>query len=131
MVSNGVEMMLGATDQQSFGHVIACGAGGVLVELLGDIAFRVHPLTDRDAREMLDQVRCTKLLYGYRGKAAADTDALRDAILRLSALLDVCPEIREIDLNPLKVLERGVSAIDARIRVEPIVTAAASRRIAY
>ncbi|HEX6641736.1 MAG TPA: acetate--CoA ligase family protein, partial [Thermoanaerobaculia bacterium] len=131
MVKGGVEMMLGATDQQSFGHVIACGAGGTLVELLGDIAFRVHPLTDRDAREMLEQVRCTKLLCGYRGKPAADADALRESIVRLSALLDVCPEIREIDLNPLKVMEHGVSAVDARIRVEPIVEAAASRRIAY
>jgi acetyl coenzyme A synthetase (ADP forming)-like protein len=131
MVTGGVEMMLGATDQQSFGHVIACGAGGTLVELLGDIAFRVHPLTDRDAREMLEQVRCSKLLFGYRGKPAADADTLRETMLRLSALLDICPEIREIDLNPLKVLEHGVSAVDARIRVEPTVTVAASRRIAY
>jgi acyl-CoA synthetase (NDP forming) len=131
MVTGGVEMMLGATWQESFGHVIASGAGGTLVELLGDIAFRVHPLTDRDAREMLEQVRCKKLLFGYRGKPAVDADALREAILRLSALLDVCPEIREIDLNPLKVMEHGVSAVDARIRVEPIVAAAASRRIAY
>lgn len=131
MIAGGVEMMLGATDQQSFGHVIACGAGGTLVELLGDVAFRVHPLTDRDAREMLDEIRCSKLLCGYRGKPAADADALRESILRLSALLDVCPEIREIDLNPLKVLEHGVSAIDARIRVEPVVSAAPSRRIAY
>jgi acetyl coenzyme A synthetase (ADP forming)-like protein len=131
MVADGVEMMLGATDQPSFGHVIACGAGGILVELLGDVAFRVHPLNDRDARELLDEVRCSRLLNGYRGKPAADADAMRDAILRLSALLDVCPEIREIDLNPLKVLKHGVSAVDARIRVEPIVTAAASRRIAY
>ena len=131
MVSGGVEMMLGATDQQSFGHVIACGAGGTLVELLGDVSLRIHPLTDRDAREMLEEVRCARLLCGYRGKPAADADALREAILRLSALLDVCPEIREIDLNPLKVLEHGVSAIDARIRVEPIVVDAPSRRIAY
>lgn len=131
MVTGGVEMMLGATDQPSFGHVVACGAGGTLVELLGDVAFRVHPLSDRDAREMLEQVRCTKLLSGYRGKPAADADALREAILRLSALLDICPEIREIDLNPLKVMELGVSAVDARIRVEPIVAGTASRRIAY
>lgn len=131
MVTGGVEMMLGATDQPSFGHVIACGAGGTLVELLGDVAFRVHPLSDRDAREMLDEVRCTKLLGGYRGRPAVDADAMRNATLRLSALLDVCPEIREIDLNPLKVMAHGVSAVDARIRVEPIVTVAASRRIAY
>ncbi len=131
MVAGGVEMMLGATDQQSFGHVIACGAGGTLVELLGDVAFRVHPLTDRDAREMLEQVRCSKLLCGYRGKPAADVDALRETMLRLSALLDICPEIREIDLNPLKVMEQGVCAVDARIRVEPVGSGTPSRRIAY
>ncbi|MFL5463261.1 MAG: acetate--CoA ligase family protein, partial [Gemmatimonadaceae bacterium] len=130
MVSGGVEMMLGATWQPSFGHVIAAGAGGTLVELLGDIAFRIHPLTDRDAREMIDALRCSKLLCGYRGAEPVDAAALQDAILRLSTLLDVCPEIREIDLNPLKVLAHGVSAVDARIHVEPIV-ATASRRIAY
>jgi acetyl coenzyme A synthetase (ADP forming)-like protein len=131
MVAGGVEMMLGATWQPSFGHVIAAGAGGTLVELLADVAFRIHPLTDRDAHEMLDAVRCTKLLKGYRGHAPVDAPALHDAVLRLSALLEICPEIREIDLNPLKVLEHGVSAVDARIRVEPIVTVAASRRISY
>jgi len=130
MVAGGVEMMLGATWQPSFGHVIAAGAGGTLVELLGDVAFRIHPLTDRDAREMLDALRCTKLLRGYRGHAPVDAEAYYQSILRLSALLDVCPEIRELDLNPLKVLEHGVSAVDARIRVEPVVPVA-SRRIAY
>ena len=131
MVGGGVEMMLGATWQESFGHVIAAGAGGTLVELLGDVSFRIHPVTDRDAREMLEEVRCTKLLAGYRGHKPADAAALHDAILRLSELLDVCPEIREIDLNPLKVMEHGVCAVDARIRVEPVVTGTASRRIAY
>ncbi|MDP9191430.1 MAG: GNAT family N-acetyltransferase [Acidobacteriota bacterium] len=131
MVKGGVEMMLGATWQQSFGHVIACGAGGTLVELLDDVAFRIHPLTDRDAREMLEEVRCTRLLNGFRGSAPSDRKALDETILRLSALLDACPEIREIDLNPLKVLEHGVSSVDARIRVEPSVATTPSRRIAY
>ncbi|HEX7810023.1 MAG TPA: acetate--CoA ligase family protein, partial [Thermoanaerobaculia bacterium] len=109
----------------------AAGAGGTLVELLGDVAFRIHPLTDSDAREILDSLRCTKLLRGYRGHAAVDASAYYDAILRLSALLDVCPEIRELDLNPLKVLPHGVSAVDARIRVEAIAGGTPSRRIAY
>jgi acyl-CoA synthetase (NDP forming) len=130
MVAGGVEMMLGAAWEPSFGHVIAAGAGGTLVELLGDVAFRIHPLTDRDAREMLDALRCTKLLRGYRGHPPVDAEAYCQSILRLSALLDVCPEIRELDVNPLKVLEQGVSAVDARIRVEPVVPVA-SRRIAY
>jgi acetyl coenzyme A synthetase (ADP forming)-like protein len=130
MVAGGVEMMLGAAWEPSFGHVIAAGAGGTLVELLGDVAFRIHPLTDRDAREMLGALRCTKLLGGYRRHVPLDAEAYYEAIARLSALLDVCPEIRELDLNPLKVLEHGVSAVDARIRVEPVVPVA-SRRIAY
>jgi len=131
MVAGGVEMMLGATWQDAFGHVMVCGAGGTLVELLDDVAFRVHPLTDRDAREMLDAVRSSRLLHGFRGAPPSDVAALLDTILRLSALLDVCPEIRDIDLNPLKVLTHGVSAVDARIRVEPVVAATPSRRIAY
>ena len=68
----------------------------------------MHPLTDRDAREMLEQIRCTKVLCGYRGKPAADANVLRESILRLFTLVSVCPEIREIDLNPLKVLEHRV-----------------------
>lgn len=131
MVTGGVEMMLGATFQPTFGHVIACGAGGVLVELLADVAFRIHPLNDVDATDLISEVGASRLLKGYRGSGPSDTAALHDAILRLSALLDVCPEIREIDLNPLKVLDRGVCAIDARIRVESAGVVIPSRRVAY
>jgi acetate---CoA ligase (ADP-forming) len=131
MISGGVEMMLGATFQPTFGHVIACGAGGVLVELLGDIAFRIHPLKDVDADDLISSLRCSKLLEGFRGSGPADTAALREAILRLSALIDLCPEIREIDLNPLKVMEHGVCAIDARIRVEAQEAIVPTRRVAY
>ena len=131
MVAGGVEMMIGATWQPSFGHVIACGAGGTLVELLGDVAFRIHPLTDVDADDLIAGTRCSRLLRGFRGSPPADTAALQDTILRLSAMLDICPEIREVDINPLKVLEHGVSALDVRIRVEPIVAATPSRRVSY
>jgi acetyl coenzyme A synthetase (ADP forming)-like protein len=131
MVARGVEMMLGATWQPAFGHVIACGAGGTLVELLNDIALRIHPLTGADADDLITGLRCTPLLRGYRGSAPADVPALRETILRLSALLTICPEIRELDLNPLKVLERGVSALDARVRVERLEVVAPSRRVAY
>ena len=131
MIPGGVEMMVGVTFQPSFGHVLACGAGGTLVELLGDIAFRVHPLTDRDAQEMVAALQSAKLLKGVRGAKPADAEALQATILRLSALLDIAPEIREIDLNPLKVLHRGVSAVDARIRVEPLVADKPSRRVTY
>jgi acetyl coenzyme A synthetase (ADP forming)-like protein len=131
MITGGVEMMLGATFQPTFGHVIAYGAGGTLVELLADVAFRIHPLTDTDATDLIAGVRGSRLLQGFRGSGPADAAALREAILRLSALLDVCPEIREIDLNPLKVLDHGVCAIDARIRVEIAEAIVPSRRVAY
>jgi acetyl coenzyme A synthetase (ADP forming)-like protein len=131
MIAGGVEMMLGATYQAAFGHVIACGAGGTLVELLADVAFRIHPLRDVDADDLIAAVRCSKLLEGFRGSGRADKPALRDAILRLSKLIEICPEIREIDLNPLKVMDRGVCALDARIRVEPPGDVVPSRRVAY
>jgi acyl-CoA synthetase (NDP forming) len=131
MITGGVEMMLGATFQPTFGHVIACGAGGVLVELLADVAFRIHPLSDVDAADLIAEVRASRLLQGFRGSGPADAAALRESILRLSTLLDVCPEIREIDLNPLKVLDHGVCAIDARIRVEEAGMVVPSRRVAY
>jgi acyl-CoA synthetase (NDP forming) len=131
MVSGGVEMMLGATYQPAFGHVVACGAGGTLVEFLADVAFRIQPLTDTDAEDLVSGLRSARLLRGYRGSGPADSAALLDAIQRLSALLEICPEIQEIDLNPLKVLAQGVSALDARIRVAPIAVTMPSRRVAY
>ena len=80
---------------------------------------------------MLDEVRGTALLRGYRGAAPMDEGALEDLLLRLSALVDACPEVREMDLNPVKVLSRGVAVLDARVRVERTAPAPPSRRIAY
>jgi acetyl coenzyme A synthetase (ADP forming)-like protein len=131
MISSGVEVMIGATDDPDFGHVLLYGAGGTLVELISDVAFRVHPLTDTDVADMLEEVRSTKLLRGFRGAPAADEAAVREALMRLSMLIDVCPEIRELDVNPLKVLTSGAIAVDARIRVAVSKPAPASRRIAY
>lgn len=131
MVEGGVEAMIGATEQPTFGHVLAYGAGGTLIELLGDVAFRLQPLTDTDAGAMVEEVRFTRLLRGFRGSASLDSAAVKDALLRLSALLTLCPEIREVDINPLKVQEHGVVALDARVRVERRVPPPASRRIAY
>lgn len=130
MVKEGVEMFIGALHDPSFGPVIACGSGGVLVELLCDSNFRLHPLTDVDATEMLNESRGVKLLRGYRGAPVADEEAFKLALLRVSMLLDVCPEIQELDINPVKVLERGVKIVDARIRVEAKVKKP-SRRVMY
>jgi acetyl coenzyme A synthetase (ADP forming)-like protein len=130
MVSGGVEVLVGATLDPTFGAVIACGTGGTLVELYSDVVFRLQPLTDIDAAEMVNEMKGTPLLRGFRGAPAADEAALRDALLRMSALMESCPEIQEVDINPLKVLPRGVCALDARIRVER-PRQARSRRISY
>jgi acyl-CoA synthetase (NDP forming) len=131
MVPGGVEMLVGALVDPIFGPVLACGSGGVLVEVLRDSVFRLHPLTDVDAAEMVAAVKGATLLRGYRGHAPADEPALVETILRLSALLELCPEINELDINPLKVLEHGTRAVDARIRVSRREIAAPSRRISY
>ena len=117
MIGGGVEMMLGAIDDPSFGHVIVCGSGGVLIEVLADSQSRLYPVTDRDADEMVAGLKGAKLLRGHRGAATADINAFRDAILRISALVGMCPEIQELDVNPLSVLTSGVSALDVRVRV--------------
>jgi acyl-CoA synthetase (NDP forming) len=99
--------------------------GGIFVELIGDASFRIHPITDRDATEMIRDVKAAKLLDGYRGEPSGDVPALEEAILRVSALIAALPEVVEMDLNPVKVLEpgRGIQAVDARIRVRTVSTA--------
>ena len=117
MVNGGAEMMLGAINDHSFGHVVVCGSGGVMIDLLADAAWRLHPVTDRDAMEMVESLKGVRLLRGFRGNAPNDEGAFRDAVLRISALVGICPEIQELDVNPLMVLTSGVSAVDARVRV--------------
>jgi acetyl coenzyme A synthetase (ADP forming)-like protein len=131
MVAGGVEMLLGAVEDPTFGPVLACATGGTLAELLSDMQFRLHPLNERDASAMIDGLRGARLLRGFRGAPAADEGALREALLRLSALIEMCPEIVELDVNPVTVLERGVRVVDARIRVERPKPRPASRRVSY
>jgi acetate---CoA ligase (ADP-forming) len=131
MVPGGVEVIVGVVRDPTFGPLVVYGSGGTLVELLSDAAFRLHPLTDADASAMLDEVRGTALLRGYRSAPRADEAALRDLLLRVSALVEACPEVREMDLNPVKVLVRGARVLDARIRVERRPAPRKSRRIVY
>jgi acetyl coenzyme A synthetase (ADP forming)-like protein len=130
MVPNGVEMIVGVTQDPSFGPIVACGTGGTLVELFADVVFRMPPLTDVDAADMVNELKGAARLRGYRGAAPVDEDALKDTLLRVSALVECCPEIHELDINPLAVLPRGVCALDVRIRVE-WQRRALSRRIQY
>ena len=131
MVPGGVEVIAGVTNDSTFGPLVLYGSGGTLVELLADVAFRLQPLTDVDVAAMLDEVRGTALLRGYRGAATLDEAALKDLLLRLSALVDACPEVREMDLNPVKVLARGIKVVDARVRIARRPVLPPSRRIAY
>ena len=114
--------MIGVTEDPLFGPLIAFGLGGIYVEILADVRFRVTPLTDRDAQEMVREIRGYRLLEGYRGHAPADIRAIEEVLLRISRLVEDIPEIRELDLNPLFALPpgQGCVAVDARIRVSPV-----------
>ena len=115
---------MGVTGDPTFGPLVVCGLGGVLVELLRDVTYRPPPVTDMDAEEMLSKLRAAPLLVGYRGAPPGDRPALVSVIQRVSALVDVVPELRELDLNPVKVLEpgRGAIVVDGRMRIGPLVT---------
>ncbi len=121
MIDEGVEVMIGATRDPQFGHLIGFGLGGVFVEILSDVQFRVSPLTEQDALDMMEEIRGAELLKGYRGKPPVDREALRDALLRLSTMVEHLPEIRELDLNPVfaRPEPAGCCVVDARIRIEP------------
>jgi acetyl coenzyme A synthetase (ADP forming)-like protein len=131
MVPGGVEILVGAIADPTFGPLVVCGSGGVLAELIADSVFRICPLTDLDAADMVGQMKSVALLRGYRGAPPADEAALRHTLLRVSTLVELCPEIQEMDINPLKVLTEGVCAVDARIRVDANPVRQRSRQVVY
>jgi acetyl-CoA synthetase (ADP-forming) len=104
----------------------------VLVDLLADSSFRLHPLSGSDPGDMIDELKGARLLRGYRGAPPADETALRNVLLRVSELMTVAPEIQELDLNPVIVSTAGCAVADARIRIEqPRATSQVDRRVAY
>lgn len=117
MSESGVEMLVGVAHDPQFGPVIACGAGGVQVELLRDVSIRLAPLSQTDASEMIRSLKTYPLLNGFRGKPVCDVGALETGLLRLSALVEDLPQIAELDCNPFVVNEHGAVILDARIRV--------------
>jgi acyl-CoA synthetase (NDP forming) len=124
-VEGGLEALVGVVSDATFGPLVVCGLGGVEVELLRDASFRLPPVTDVDAAEMIDRLRLRALLDGYRGAPPGDRAALGQLVQRVSALVEAVPELREMDLNPVKVLTpgSGVVVVDARIRLGPITAA--------
>jgi acetyltransferase len=117
MVSGGREVLLGMSRDPQFGPLVAFGLGGIYVEALKDVSFRVAPFGRREAEEMIREIRSYPLLEGVRGEPPADQEAMVDALLRVSRLVTDFPEIVELDVNPLMVFEegRGAMAIDMRL----------------
>jgi len=114
MLPDGHEVIVGGRRDPSFGPVVMFGLGGIHVEVLGDVALRLAPLSAEEAEQMVHEVRGIRLLRGARGAPSADLDAIIQALLAMSRLLISCPEIIEIDVNPLLVFEEGAAAVDAR-----------------
>ncbi|MFW6102571.1 MAG: acetate--CoA ligase family protein, partial [Chloroflexota bacterium] len=119
MISEGIEVIVGLTQDSSFGPLIMFGMGGIYAEFFKDITFRIHPLTDVDVQEMVRSVKAYQLFAGWRGSKASDVNSLEDLLLRVSALVEDLPQIQEMDFNPVKVQEQGKGyvVVDARISV--------------
>jgi len=120
MAKRGVEMLVGVVHDPQFGPVVACGAGGVQVELLKDVSVRLSPLSNEDATEMIRELKTYPLLTGFRGSAPVDVAALEEGLLRVSALVEDLPQIAELDCNPFVLHETGATILDARIRVTTV-----------
>jgi acetate---CoA ligase (ADP-forming) len=117
MVKGCAELLAGIVQDPVFGPLVAFGPGGVFAELIGQAGFRLSPLTDVDAEELVTGGKAGTLVAGFRGRPASDSRALVDLVLRLARLAEDMPEVAELDLNPVLGLERGCVAVDARVRV--------------
>jgi len=115
MAKAGTEIIMGMIQDNQFGPVLMFGLGGVLVEILKDVAFRVVPLQERDAKEMIEEIKGYKLLEGYRGSEPVDISFLEQTIMKLSEFVDSTPEIAELDMNPVFAYSNGAMVVDARI----------------
>ena len=118
MEKQGIEVIVGMTKDPQFGPVLMFGLGGVLVEVLKDVAFRVIPINERDARQMVHEIKGYPLLEGYRGQDPADVARLEQLLLKVSQFIEQHPEVAELDLNPVFAYKDGALAVDARIVLE-------------
>jgi acyl-CoA synthetase (NDP forming) len=115
MARPGVEVIIGMSKDAQFGPVIMFGLGGILVEILKDVSFRIVPLEKRDAREMVREIKGYPVLEGYRGQEAVDIENLEEMILKVSTFIEQNPQIDELDLNPVFAYSDGAVAVDARV----------------
>jgi acetyl coenzyme A synthetase (ADP forming)-like protein len=120
MAAPGVETIVGVVHHHLFGALVMLGMGGTATELLGDKAFRILPVTDLDAAELVRSLRASPLLFGYRGSTPVAVDALEDVLQRVARLAGALPDLAELDINPLIVSPEGVIAVDARARITPV-----------
>ena len=120
MVPDGLEVIVGATRDPIFGPVIMFGLGGIFVEVLKDVSFRVAPLMPEDADEMVREIKSYKILEGYRGMPPRDIEIIKEIIMKTSRIMIEIPQIQDIDLNPIMLYEKGKGAIvvDARIIIK-------------
>jgi len=118
MARPGVEVIMGMSKDAQFGPVLMFGLGGVFVEVLKDVAFRIVPLNRRDASQMIREIKGYPLLEGYRGQEPANITALEDLLLKLSDFVDKNPKIKEMDLNPIFAYKDRALAVDARVILE-------------
>ena len=118
MARPGVEVIIGMSKDAQFGPVLMFGLGGILVEILKDVSFRIVPLTKRDARAMIREIKGYPLLEGYRGQEPVDVANLEELILKVSSFAEQHPEVKELDLNPVFAYSNGAVAADARIVLE-------------
>jgi acetyl coenzyme A synthetase (ADP forming)-like protein len=123
LLRGGTELLAGVVQDPVFGPLVAFGPGGAMAELVGEASFRLAPLTDLDAKELVQGGRAGRLVAGFRGAPAADADALTDLLLRLGRLAADLSEIAELDLNPILAGPDGCVAVDARVRVGAPVAA--------
>jgi acetate---CoA ligase (ADP-forming) subunit beta len=118
MAPPGIEVIIGTSKDKQFGPVIMFGLGGIWVEVLKDVSFRLAPINQLDASEMIKEIKGYKLLNGFRGQPAVNKDSLEKMLLAVSELVTANPRIKELDLNPVIASEKGAVAVDARIILE-------------
>jgi acyl-CoA synthetase (NDP forming) len=118
MAPPGVEVIVGMSKDPQFGPVLMFGLGGVFVEVLKDVSFRIVPVTERDAREMIKEIKGYPILEGYRGQKPASIPALEKLIIKVSQFIERNPQIKELDLNPIFAYPDKAVAVDARIIME-------------
>jgi acetate---CoA ligase (ADP-forming) subunit beta len=117
MAPSGIEVIIGMSKDPQFGPVLMFGLGGIFVEVLKDVAFRIVPLEPKDARQMIEEIKGFPVLQGVRGQDPADLVALESLLLKLSEFVAANPQVEELDLNPVFALKNGAIAVDARIVV--------------